>query len=306
MELFAYASDYFKGRLDRHEYERSTYSSNMKHMRAWNRALGDVSLSDVTENDVKSTIKAWFADGRDATTVDKRMTALNEVFKSAMHDGLCEANPLEHVRRPKKPFKELNGINDAQMLSKAADAIARMPLDAFKVAFSLALYTGMRRGEVCALEWRNVDLDNGIIWVRSSIGADDFGKYVKPPKSNRPRDLVMPETLRNLLILWRWQCKTDFTYVVCDSDGMYLNPDYITHVFTAFARFNDLRGAAGRRLTLHDLRHTAATVLIGHGADVKTVQAVMGHSSAAITLDMYASADRNAKRSAAAILDLIA
>ena len=114
----------------------------------------------------------------------------------------------------------------------------------------------------------------------------------------------MPDSLRKLLAQWRAECKQEFAYVVCDSDGNYLNPDYVTHVFTSFARFNALEGAAGRRLTLHDLRHTAATVLIGHGADVKTVQSVLGHSSAAITLDMYASADSNAKRSAAAILDL--
>lgn len=303
-DLFMYAFDYFKGRLDRHEYERSTFSSNLKHMRAWEKALGRRSLSKVTEKDVKNAISEWFSDGRDATTVDKRMTALNEVYKNAVHDGLCTRNPLEHVRRPKKQYKELNGINDSETLSKAAAAIARMPLDSFKVAFSLALYTGMRRGEVCALEWRNVDLERGLIWVRSSIGADDCGKYVKPPKSNRPRDIAMPDTLRKLLVQWRAECKQEFAYVVCDSDGNYFNPDYVTHVFTSFARFNALEGAAGRRLTLHDLRHTAATVLIGHGADVKTVQSVLGHSSAAITLDMYASADSNAKRSAAAILDL--
>lgn len=140
----------------------------------------------------------------------------------------------------------------------------------------------MRRGEICALEWRNVDLQRGVLWVRSAIGADEGGKYVKPPKSNRPRDLAIPEPLGRLLAEWRGLCP-DSHYVVCGSDGSYLDPDYLTHAFTSFARFNGLKGAAGRRLTLHDLRHTAATALISHGADVKTVQSVLGHSSAAIT-----------------------
>ena len=68
------------------------------------------------------------------------------------------------------------------------------------------------------------------------------------------------------------------------------------------ADFKGWTGAAGKRLAFHDLRHTTATVLVSNGADVKTVQAVLGHSSAAITLDMYCSADANAKKDAARIL----
>ena len=300
--LFEYSARYFKGRLERHEYERSTFSTNMKHMRAWERAVGDKPISKLTAADVKRTIAGWFDDGRDATTVDKRITALKEVYNSAVSDGLCGSSPLEKVRRPKKPYKELNGVNDSLQLAGVAEAIARLPLDEYKVAFSLALYTGMRRGEICALRWADVDLRGGVLWVRQAVGTDDGGNYVKPPKSNRPRDIAMPMQLIELL--GAWEKKNGSGYVV-SADGAMMNPDYITHAFTAFARFNGLEGAAGRRLTLHDLRHSAATFLIAGGADVKTVQAVLGHSSAAITLDMYASADRHAKESAARLLDSI-
>lgn len=309
--LFPYAYSYFKGRMDRREYERSTFSTNMKHMRAWERVLGQRPIGSVTESDVRDAISGWFADGRDATTVDKRITALNEVYKSAVRENLCRRNPLDRVKRPKKGWKEPNGVNDAAMLSKTASAIAAMPLDAFKVAFSLALYTGMRRGEICALRWCDVDLRSGTIWIRAAIGSDDGGKYAKAPKSGRHRDVAVPRALSEVLADWSAACKTSSAgrvgprwHVVCDGDGGFVNPDYLTHAFTDFARFNGLEGAAGRRLTLHDLRHTAATVLISNGADVKTVQSVLGHSSAAITLDMYASADADAKRSAARILDL--
>ena len=301
-----YAESYFKGRLDRHEYERSTFSTNMKHVRAWKRAIGDKSLQKVTEKDVKNAISQWFADGRDATTVDKRITCLNEVFKAAIHDNLCNRNPFEHVKRPKKGWKALNGCNDADLRQSMAETLAKLPLDSLKVAFNLAFWTGMRRGEICGLQWCNIDLEGRVIWVRNAIGADDAGKYVKPPKSNRPRDIVIPTPLLDLLYEWkRAVCATaqPQNYVVCDSDGMYLNPDYITHQFTSLARFMGWQGSAGKRMTLHDLRHTVATALIADGADVKTVQSVMGHSSAAITLDMYASADSRAKWDAAMILE---
>lgn len=306
----SYAESYFKGRLERHEYERSTYATNLKHLRAWQKVLGDKKLQSVTEKDVKDAISGWFSDGRDATTVDKRMTALKEVYTSAMRDGLCQRNPFEHVKRPKKGFKELNGANDADTRAGIADVLERLPLDSMKVAFNLAFWTGMRRGEVCGLRWCDVDLEKRSVWVRSSIGTDDVGKYVKPPKSNRPRDLYMPEKLHLLLVSWKREqvrlhgARFDsHMYVVCDNSGCYLNPDYVTHSFTALARFCGWKGAAGRRMTLHDLRHTVATALIAQNADVKTVQSVLGHSSAAITLDMYASADSYAKRRAAGLLE---
>lgn len=309
--IYSYAETYFKGRLERHEYERSTFATNMKHMRAWKRALGDKSPLKVQPNDIKDVISTWFSEGRDATTVDKRITALKEVYNAAILDGTCSSNPLEHIKRPKKGWKMLNGCNDADSRWKIADKLRKLPLDSMKVAFNLAMWTGMRRGEVCGLQWCNIDLERRVIWVRSAIGTDDVGKYLKPPKSDRPRDIAMPEYLHSLLSSWYFECKRRFgvrftpqVFVVCDSAGNYLNPDYITHRFTALASFEGWKGAAGRRLTLHDLRHTVATALITDGADVKTVQSVLGHSSAAITLDMYASADSRAKRDAADMLEL--
>lgn len=303
-----YAARYFAGRLERHEYERSTYATNLKHVRAWERSLGRKPLSKVTEEDVRKAIAGWFRDGRDATTVDKRITALQEVYRFAVKDGACGKDPFEAVRRPRKQWRELNGVNDSGALADVVAAIGRLPLEWPKVAFSIALYTGMRRGEIAALRWKDLDLGCGTLWVRRAIGSDDDGTYVKPPKSNKPRDVPVPSSLSSLLDAWRLECMyshgiTPESAIVCDCSGKPLNPDCMTHAFTAFARFNGLKGAAGRRLTLHDLRHTTATVLIANGADVKTVQSVLGHSSAAVTLDMYASADSGAKRKAAALLD---
>ena len=308
--MFSYAESYFKGRLDRHEYERSTYATNLKHLRAWKRAIGDKNLSKVTENDVKTAISTWFEQGRDATTVDKRITCLNEVFKAAMYENLCEKNPFERIKRPKKGWKQLNGCNSSDVRADIAETLLNLPLDSLKVAFNLAFWTGMRRGEVCGLRWSDIDLDSRSMWVRTSIGTDDCGKYVKAPKSDKPRDLIMPDQLRDVLEAWKSECEarfgrcfSDSMRIVCDDEGNYLNPDYITHSFTHLARFKGWEGAAGRRLTLHDLRHTVATVLITEGADVKAVQSVLGHSSAKITLDMYASADSRAKWDAAGILE---
>lgn len=296
----SYAIDYFDGRMKRHEYERSTHASNLRHIRAWERQLGDKALGKVTESDVEGAIAAWFADGIHPTTVDKRYTALNEVYEAAVRKGHAGRNPFEHVKRPKKRYPQLNGVNDRTVLEDVAATISELPLSEMKVAFSIALQTGMRRGEIAGLRWSDVDMDARVIWVRNSIGADDLGRYDKPPKSNKPRDIAMTPMLH--CVLSEWKEKNGCGYVL--GGERPLNPDYITHRFTALADFKGWKGAAGKRLTLHDLRHTTATVLISNGADVKTVQSLLGHSSAAITLDMYCSADANAKKEAARILSL--
>lgn len=298
-DAFSYALMYFKGRLDRHEYERSTYATNLKHMRAWKKALGEKDLGEITEREIQLVIADWFDDGRDPTTVDKRITAFKEVYKRAVKEGLCQENPFEDIRRPKKGWKELNGVNDSEKRNEIADVLASLPLDEMKVAFNLAYWTGMRRGEICALRWNDIDLEEDVIWVRHSIGTDDMGNYLKLPKSDRPRDIAIPAYLHDLLR--EWERKNGWGFVLGGSE--FINPDYITHAFTHLSKFMGWKGNAGKRLTLHDLRHTVATTLISEGADVKTVQSVLGHASAAVTLDMYASADKDAKRKAASLLD---
>lgn len=299
-----YAREYFSGRLERREYERSTYATNLKHLRAWERKIGSKPLDRITSSEIKNTLAEWFAEGRDATTVDKRITCLNEVFKAGIDDGLCSMNPFDSIKRPKKGWKELNGVNDKAVLLEVSEGIRRLPLEWPRIAFSVALLTGMRRGEICAIRWRDVDLDKKSLWVRHAISADDLGRYEKLPKSDKPRDIALPDELAELLDTWRLECMYSHgsEFVISEKDGSPVNPDNMTHSFTALSRFNGWKGAAGRRLTLHDLRHTTATVLISNGADVKTVQSVLGHSSAAITLDMYASADSGAKKKAAALL----
>lgn len=303
-DAFSYADRYFKGRLERHEYERSTYATNMKHMRAWKRALGVRKLTQIGESDIRDAIAGWFDDGRDATTVDKRITAFKEVFNSAISEGACMRNPFDNIKRPKKGWKMLNGCNDSSLREEIAETLSSLPLDSLTVAFNLAFWTGMRRGEICALRWVDVNLEDGVVWVRHSIGADGSGCYVKLPKSDRPRDIALTSSMRSMLEAWEEKNgSTPQGFVVEGESGGYMNPDYVTHAFTHLSRFKKWEGAAGKRLSLHDLRHTVATTLISSGADVKTVQSLLGHSSAAITLDMYASADSDAKKKAAALLE---
>lgn len=82
-----------------------------------------------------------------------------------------------------------------------------------------------------------------------------------------------------------------------------MHPGTLCRQWKSVAELLGLKGSEGRRVTFHDLRHTWATVAVASGADIKTVASNLGHANAAMTLNIYASADPDAKRRAASIMD---
>ena len=187
----------------------------------------------------------------------------------------------------------------------------------------MALHTGLRVGEVCALTWRDVDTARGVIHVRHAIGRADGGTYLKEPKSAcGRRDVPISPALgaalaRRLAAMTSERASAGLAtsredlaglYVVGDAtpvagDKPWASPSAVSREWHVLAVSWDLRGSRGRVCTFHDLRHTWATVAISEGVDVKSVSAILGHSSAAMTLDVYADASPDAKRRAA---DLVA
>ena len=180
------------------------------------------------------------------------------------------------------------------------------------VAAYIALYTGMRRGEICGLQWRDLDTDNRVIWVRRAVGIGKGGAYLKQPKTDKVRDVALPATLLGVLTDWRERqrgahasslatLKPD-SFMLGDALGYY-HPDRLTKEWASLAKLLDVRGTAGRLASFHDLRHTWATMFLASGGDVKTAASNLGHSNAAMTLNIYASADPDAKRRAAEIVE---
>ena len=92
-------------------------------------------------------------------------------------------------------------------------------------------------------------------------------------------------------------------YVLGNAEGTFYYHDRLTKEFSSIVKMLDLVGTTGKRITLHDLRHTYATYLVAAGTDIKTVSSLMGHSNAAMTLNTYASADPHARRSAAKTIE---
>ena len=182
--------------------------------------------------------------------------------------------------------------------------LARAPIQAATM-IKLFLLTGMRRGELCGLEWRDIDMDKKVLSIRrASQYLPDKGIYAKDPKTNSSkRSMPISNTTIDLLKNYkRWQdnlkeqCGEDWNEmgrIFTALDGTPIHPDTVTGWFHDFVKRTGLP-----EVTVHGLRHTFITLLISKGVDIVTVSNLVGHALPSTTMNMYAHAVNERKASA--------
>ena len=275
--------------------------------------LGNAALDDLTPDMVRAWLKGIHDAGLSAQSANDARTLL----KSAMRDAtLCrriDYNPVDLVDKIKADRKEPNALDAAERARLIddlfSDAQRANESPALRLGIILALFTAMREGEICGLRWRNVDLQLGVIKVREAVGRDGEGSYLKAPKTaTSRRDIPIPQALigelREHRRQWLRLCGaagvpfSESFFVLGDIDGSHLEPRLLYRAWKRRVERLGLMGNQGKVPTFHDLRHTFATAAVASGTDIKSVSSIMGHSNAAMTLNIYASSDPEAKRRA--------
>jgi integrase len=214
---------------------------------------------------------------------------LRQALQQAVRWQLLGRNPCDVVTPPKVERQEMAAL-DADATVAMIEAARNSPL---LVPILLGVTTGMRRGEVAALRWRNVDLDRARISVVESAEQTKAGVRYKPPKSEKGRRTVaLPASVVEELRAHRVRQAQDLlklgirlsddNFVVAQADGSPYQPRSLTHSFELFLARHELP-----RVRLHDLRHTHATAMLVAGVHPKIVQERLGHSTISITLDLY-------------------
>ena len=294
-----------------HSVERRTVDDYEMSMRRLRRGgLADFRLQDLTYEAVRDWV-AGMLDGSDGgmplanTTVRKTLTLLKACTAEARRRHLIAEDPCEEVRPPKNTKKK-QGINSLATPARRKLVSALMAFEPSRTscAAMISLYTGLRVGEICGLQWGDLDDFSPVIWVRRSVAVALGGKYLKLAKTDRVRDVAVPDTLVRYLRRWRDRQSFDFeelghrvgseTFIIGTPAG-YTSPDVVSHHWPVIARAVGVRGTAGRYPTFHDLRHTWITMYLAAGGDVMTAASNAGHASPSMTLDVYASADPAAK-----------
>jgi integrase len=237
--------------------------------------FGGRSLERITPVEVESYIRVKLREGKSRKTIDHHLGLLSSMFRFAVKRGFVRINPVDAAERPRQQRTEADirylSIEELEAVLRATpdDALGRME----RVLYLTAAMTGLRRGELVALRWRDVDWASGVIRVRRSYGDGEFG----PPKSRRSsRAVPMCDRVgRELERLYEESLfRGEEDLVFCHPDlGTVYDPSKVRK------RFVDACVRAGvRPARFHDLRHTFGTHMAGAGAPLRAVQEWMGHS----------------------------
>ena len=192
-------------------------------------------------------------------TVNRELACLKHMFNKGIEWDMAESNPAKKV----KLFKE----NNARVRFLEKEEMRRLIdncKEPLRSIVTIALNTGMRRGEIFGLRWRDLDFKREII-------------YLEQTKNGERRQIPMNSIARNALI--KVNKNSDSQYVFCTPDGKVLLPSFIRK---SFLKAMDKSGILGFRF--HDLRHTFAAQLAMNGVDLNTIRELLGHKSLAMTL----------------------
>jgi integrase len=274
--------------------------------------LGATPLSKLTTMDISAAYTTALTSGRrrgkgglSPRTVHHMHRVLFTALFQAERWKWIPRNPaalLEKKDRPKIERKAVRTI-DAPATAAVLDAARERRLFIPLVLGSLC---GLRRGEITAIRWKSVNLDNGqIAVIASTEQLDDGSTREKEAKSGRARTVALPSLAVEELRRWRLaQAEEllrlgiradDETHVVTQFDGSPILPRSLTNAVSAFLK--------EWRVTLHGLRHSHASHMLASNIHPKIVQGRLGHSSIAITLDIYSHLMPNMQGEAAAAVD---
>jgi integrase len=265
--------------------------------------LGDVMLDQFRPMQMELMINALSDHGGQKTkkhplgrplapkTVRHIACVVHGCFEKAVTWQLIDRNPLDGIDLPKlakKPPKIIEKDSVKRLLDRARST-------RLYALIMLDLATGVRRGELLALKWPDIDFDSGIMNVTKSLEQTKNGLRVKTTKSEKPRRFAVPAAAVDALRSHQTvqdrdkdlfaACYQDNQLVFCKPDGHYYSPDRVG------ARVVELMKKAGiEGVSLHSLRHTHASELLSNGVPIPTVAKRLGHANANVTLSIYAHA----------------
>jgi integrase len=252
--------------------------------------LGHISLDKLSPRQIDELYALRLTEGYAVETVRAIHRMLHKALQDAVKWRLLAANPCNHVNQPQPVKPDIHPL----MKEQALQLLQAAKGDRFEALLTLAVATGMRRGELLALRWADIDLEEGSLWVRHTITR--IGKHGlvehEPKTASSKRKILLPRFVLTALLQHRglqaeMRAKAGEAWherdiVFTNARGGFVEPAHLGKKFKQL-----LKAANLPDMRFHDLRHSAATILLGMGVPVKLVQELLGHSHFAMTMDRY-------------------
>jgi integrase len=235
-----------------------------------------------------------------ARTIAYLHALIRAALAHAVREDLLPRNVARQVQVPAGERPEIDPLT----VEEAKKLLAAARADRLHAIYAVALGVGLRRGEALGLRWEDVDLDPGVLRVRQTVQRAGGKLVFVPPKTQRSRRAIplLPQLVSALTehrdrqdreraaAGQRWQ---EHGLVFTTTIGTPIEPRNLNRSFTA------LCDSAGiRRIRLHDLRHTCATLLLAQGVDLRMIMEILGHSAIAVTGNLYTHVKLDTQRSA--------
>jgi len=274
-------------------------------------ALGAVHLAKLKPAQISAAYSAALVNGRrDGSgglaprTVGHMHRVLKQALGQAVRWELLTRNPADAVDPPRVDWKPMQ-VYDVPQTAELIEAVRDTSL---LVPTLLAVLCGLRRGEICALRWQNIDLITGQISVVESLEQTKAGLRFKSPKSGKGRTVALSATIVGELRAHRVKRAeellrlgvrlSDDHLVISHADGSIISPIYVSQHWARTIRTTSLA-----HLRFHDLRHAHATHLLANGVHPKVASERLGHSKVGITLDLYSHVIPGMQEDAAEMVD---
>ena len=261
-------------------------------------AFGDIQCCLLKSKDIYAFIEHKLKKGLSARYLSDIIVLFKSIYRYASREYNIR-NILDSIILPKKSKPEI-AVPDKKQQLRLENYITANP-SITTVGLSLSMYMGLRIGEICALQWSDIDLEKRILTVRKTIqrvqcrtGVKRTKLIITEPKSEKSlREIPIPDCLMSMLR----QFKENGGIYVVSGKSKPIEPRTMQYRFSKILKNADLPS-----FHYHSLRHLFATRCVELGFDVKTLSEILGHSSVEVTLNRYIHSDMNRKRSC---MDLI-
>lgn len=293
-------------------FAAGTYENYKHALERACKTLGDKKLHDLEMLDIKKYFTAMQTKGANELTgkpyahktIVKHYIVLRSMFENAVENGILKYHPMQNMKRPKPRKDEAPKeaiVYTEEQVNYILECLEKEPL-VWRALTLFAIDSGCRRGEIIGLMWEEIDLKTGRCHIcRNAQYTVETGTYITTPKNSKSRTIYLTDISLPALREWRKEQQKLFFrlgipnrgFCFTQDNGEMMNPQAPTAHLRLFGKKYNLPG-----IHPHALRHTMATISIANGADVVSVSKKLGHSSPAITLDVYSHANEEAQRRA--------
>lgn len=268
--------------------------------------IGIIKLNELTQNDLQQfyaraknggrlKYAECLGDGLSDRTIRSMHAVCRQALEKAVSENLITANPAIGCKLPPKKSREMQVLTPEEMQRFLIQA----KYEGYFEMLLLELTTGMRRGELLALQWNDLNFDTGELNICRQVYHVKGSMQISEPKTKSSiRTIILPRVVLNVLAEYKKTVDSRWLFPSPIIEDMPRNPQSVVKKVKEI-----LKKADCKNIRFHDLRHTFATTALANGMDVKTLSSIIGHVSSQTTLDIYLHSTHEMRRQAASKID---